>query len=177
MFAREVTLCGYDRYLADTLINIPTNYICSIAMKNNTIYTATSADYPEIIAVWEASVRATHHFLTEDDIQFYKLLILNEYLDLVAVYCTKENDKITGFLGLSDDMVQMLFIHPDARGMGIGKQLLQYAIYNKGIKKVDVNEQNTQAVGFYQHLGFVIKDRLPVDGAGKPYPILSMELE
>ena len=144
-------------------------------MKNENIYPVNKTDYPRIIEVWEASVRATHHFLTEADIQFYKPLILDQYLDAVDLYCTKTDDTITGFMGLSEGMVQMLFIHPDVRGMGIGKALLQIAI-EKGIKKVDVNEQNPQAVGFYQHMGFAVTGRSEVDGSGKPYPILSMEL-
>ncbi|MDR6804581.1 hypothetical protein J2Y45_003110 [Dyadobacter sp. BE34] len=37
-------------------------------------------NYPDILNVWEASVLATHHFLSEQDIAFYKPLILNEYL-------------------------------------------------------------------------------------------------
>lgn len=144
-------------------------------MKNENIYPVTKTDYPRIMEVWEASVRATHHFLTEADIQFYKPLILDQYLDAVDLYCTKTDDTITGFLGLSDGMVQMLFIHPDTRGLGIGKALLQFAM-EKGIRKVDVNEQNQQAVGFYEHMGFVVIGRSEVDGTGKLYPILSMEL-
>ncbi|MBB6111299.1 putative acetyltransferase [Mucilaginibacter lappiensis] len=146
-----------------------------VQMKSENIYPVNKTDYPLVIEVWEASVRATHHFLTEADIQFYKPLILDQYLDAVDLYCTKANGMISGFLGLSDGMVQMLFIHPDSRGLSIGKALLQFAV-EKGVKKVDVNEQNQQAVGFYEHMGFVVTNRSEIDGSGKPYPILSMEL-
>ena len=145
-------------------------------MLYNNIYPTEATDHPQIIAVWEASVRATHHFLTEDDILFYRDLILNQYLDMVNLYCTKDEDTITGFVGLSDDMVQMLFIHPDARGKGHGSQLLNFAINQHGITKVDVNEQNQQALGFYQRFGFTIIDRAETDAVGRPYPVLSMEL-
>jgi putative acetyltransferase len=40
----------------------------------------------------------------------------------------------------------MLFVDPVARGKGIGKLLMQYAIEEHKISKVDVNEQNEQAV-------------------------------
>ncbi|MFT3822499.1 MAG: GNAT family N-acetyltransferase [Chitinophagaceae bacterium] len=139
---------------------------------------ATKQDHPEITEVWELSVRATHHFLTETDIQFFKPLILNEYLDAVRLFCTRDKaNRIIGFLGLSDDKIEMLFLHPDARGKGIGKLLLQFATNDQQIHKVDVNEQNEQAVGFYQHMGFRVVHRSPVDGMGKPFPILSMELD
>ena len=61
------------------------------------------SDYLKIIEVWESSVRATHHFLSEEDIQYFKPLILNQYLDAVALYCTKNaNGSITGFAGIAD---------------------------------------------------------------------------
>lgn len=39
----------------------------------------TPQDYDELLTVWEASVRSTHHFLAEKDIQFYKPLIREQY--------------------------------------------------------------------------------------------------
>ncbi len=38
----------------------------------NRIKTATTEDYPEIMKVWESSVKATHHFLKQEDFEFYK---------------------------------------------------------------------------------------------------------
>ncbi len=141
------------------------------------IESVTPADFPEIVDVWEASVRATHDFLSESDIQYLKPLILNEYLKAVELFCIREEGKILGFLGLSPDKIEMLFVRPDARGKGVGKNLARFAIYEKGIRKVDVNEQNPQAVGFYKHIGFEVVSRSPLDPQGKPFPILSMELK
>ncbi|ENH9207696.1 GNAT family N-acetyltransferase, partial [Vibrio vulnificus] len=45
-----------------------------------------------------------------------------------------------------------------------------------GVTKVDVNEQNPQAVGFYEHMGFKVVSRSPLDDMGKPFPILHMTL-
>ncbi|MFC5412859.1 GNAT family N-acetyltransferase [Larkinella bovis] len=135
------------------------------------------ADYPEVVAVWEASVRLTHHFLTEADIQYYKPLILTEYLkavDLVGV--RNEAGNLLGFLGTADERVEMLFLHPDARGKGLGKILMDYAVHRKKATKVDVNEDNPQAVGFYKHLGFQVVSRSELDSLGKPYPILHLAL-
>jgi putative acetyltransferase len=137
---------------------------------------AAAADFVEITEVWEASVRATYHFLKEEDILYFKPLILNEYLYLVNLFCIRdEQNRIAGFLGTSVDKVEMLFINPEYRGRGIGKTLLQFAVEHLGINKVDVNEQNEQAVGFYQHFGFTVVGRSELDSMGKPYPILSME--
>ncbi|SDQ04818.1 GNAT family N-acetyltransferase [Flagellimonas zhangzhouensis] len=145
-------------------------------MTHNIDIVATS-EYPEVVEVWEASVRATHHFLKEEDIQYFKPLILYTYLDAVELRCIRNSkNDIVGFLGVAEQNLEMLFIHPDYRGQRIGKALLDYAIENLQINKVDVNEQNEQAVGFYKHCGFKIVGRSETDPTGKPYPILHMEL-
>jgi len=134
-------------------------------------------EYAEVAEVWEASVRATHHFLSEEDIRYFKPLILNDYLKMVELRCVKNsNDLIVGFLGVHDRKVEMLFLHPDAMGKGLGKYLLKFAIENLKAAKVDVNEDNEQAVGFYLHSGFKIVSRSELDSLGKPYPILHMKL-
>lgn len=135
-------------------------------------------DYVTLIRIWENSVRATHDFLREEDLQFYKPLVLNEYFHQVELFCHKDgNLEITGFMGIAGDNLEMLFIQPALRGHGIGKELLSYAIEEQKVKRVDVNEQNVQAVGFYKHLGFHVVSRSELDGAGKHYPLLHMELK
>ena len=62
------------------------------------------------------------------------------------------------------------------RGTGIGKKLVTYAINHLQVTKVDVNEQNIQAVGFYKYIGFNVYKRSDLDGEGKEYPILHMQL-
>ncbi|WP_077401454.1 GNAT family N-acetyltransferase [Cellulophaga omnivescoria] len=135
-------------------------------------------EYQEVVAVWESSVRATHHFLKEEDIEYFRPLILNTYLDAVELRCIRNNDKkIVGFLGVADQNLEMLFIHPEYRGKRIGKALLDYSIDHLNVTKVDVNEQNEQAVGFYKHCGFETIKRSELDSSGKPYPTLHMILK
>ena len=142
------------------------------------IFPVQKSDYVEVVEVWESSVRATHHFLSEEDILFFKPLILNEYLDAVSLFCTKDaKSKITGFAGIVDNRIEMLFVRADARGKSFGKTLLQHAIASCNARKVDVNEQNEQAVEFYKHMGFEVIGRSPLDSLGKPFPLLHMQLE
>ena len=146
-------------------------------IRNFLIDQVSKADYQEMIRVWELSVRATHHFLSETDIIFYRDLILSKYFDLLNLVCVRDPDHgITGFLGTSADKIEMLFIHPDSRGKGIGRQLIRYATEELGIRYVDVNEQNDQAVGFYYATGFELYKRSPLDGMGKPYPVLHLQI-
>ncbi len=134
-------------------------------------------DYPELLAVWENSVRATHSFITEQDIEFFKPIIIEQAFPAVTLRCLKnEQGAIQAFLGVHQDKVEMLFVLNEARGQGLGKLLMQYAIKELKVTKVDVNEQNLQAAGFYQYLGFKVISRSPLDDMGKPFPILHMKL-
>lgn len=141
------------------------------------IDTATRADYSALIVLWEASVRATHHFLPEAEILVLKPLILEHYFDAVTLHCARtEEGRIAGFCGLCDGKIEMLFVAPAVRGSGVGRRLVEHAISQCGATLVDVNEQNEQAVGFYHKMEFVVMGRSPLDGQGKPYPLLHMAL-
>jgi len=137
----------------------------------------TQQDFPELTAVWEASVKASHHFLSEEDIQFYKPLVKNEYLKLLDIFLARrDNGSIAGFVGLADNKIEMLFIASELRGRGIGKTLLAYAIVELNAREVDVNEQNEAAVAFYLSQGFKIRSRSKLDSTGKNFPILHLSL-
>ena len=140
------------------------------------INSASQRDYPAIIELWELSVRASHLFLPEDYLQKIKNL-LPSILPTVKlfVHFDKDDQTITGFLGVSDEKIEMLFIHPAKRGQGIGRLLNQFAVEQLQTYKVDVNEQNEQAVSFYKKIGYKVVGRAEVDGLGKPFPILQME--
>lgn len=138
---------------------------------------AEKKDYQTLIKIWEESVRATHDFLKEADLIALKPLILDHYFDAVNLTCVRNSDgEIPGFCGTHEGNIEMLFVSPSARGTGVGTLLTQYAIEHQGITRVDVNEQNEQALGFYQHMGFIVTGRSPLDGQGNPYPLLHMEL-
>ena len=79
-------------------------------------------------------------------------------------------------MGINGQSLEMLFISPEVRGQGLGKKLIRYGVENYNINKVTVNEQNLQASGFYEHMGFVVYKRSETDGQGNPYPLLYMEL-
>jgi putative acetyltransferase len=137
------------------------------------------SEFPILLDIWESSVRATHHFLKKDDIEIFKKIIREkEIFNHVSLTCARDsNNSILGFMGISGDNLEMLFIDAGYIGKGVGKILLQYAISNLHITKVDVNEQNEQALKFYEYFGFKVITRSELDGTGKPYPILHMQLQ
>ena len=130
-----------------------------------------------LLKIWEASVRATHLFLSDAEINQIKEYV-PQAINQVGYLIIAENDSNTtiAFMGIENSRLEMLFLSPKERGKGIGKQLIQYGIKNYGIQEVTVNEQNPQAVGFYKHLGFETYKRTDCDEEGNPYPLLYMKL-
>lgn len=132
---------------------------------------AIDADIPAIMQIWEEAVRATHTFLRDDEIEFYKERG-SEYLSAVDLF-VYDDGRIKGFSGIADRKLEMLFV--SERGTGIGSKLLADAI-EKGITKVDVNEENPPAAEFYFAKGFRQESRSETDSEGNPHPILHLTL-
>lgn len=132
-------------------------------------------DYPRLIEIWESAVLNTHDFLKQEDFLYYKkqLPVYFQYVTLVGF---EQDGILVGFMGVAEGNLEMLFVDNDCRGAGIGKRLVEYAIAHLKVTKVDVNEQNAQAVGFYKHIGFNLLSRSELDGEGKEYPMLHMQL-
>lgn len=128
-----------------------------------------------LLEVWDNSVRATHLFLSDSEIQSIKKYVpqaLNEVLHLLIA--EDESGRAVAFMGVEAGSLEMLFIAPEERGKGLGKRLIQYGIKNYSVEKLTVNEQNPQAKGFYEHMGFQVYKRTDLDEQGNPYPLLYM---
>lgn len=134
-----------------------------------------AADYPRLAEIWESAVLHTHGFLKEEDFLYYKER-LPSYFPHATLLGFEQGGSLAGFIGIAGGNIEMLFVDNAHRGKGIGKLLIRHAIDKAGATKVDVNEQNAQAVGFYEHIGFHVASRSELDGDGKPYPILHMQL-
>lgn len=130
-----------------------------------------------LTAVWEHSVRATHHFLSEPEILRIRAYV-SQAVGGVAQLVAAENQagEPVGFMGVENGRLEMLFLAPEARGCGLGGRLLRYGIEQYGVREVTVNEQNPQAVDFYAHFGFRTYRRTERDEEGGPYPLLYMRL-
>ena len=129
-----------------------------------------------LVAVWNSSVRTSHHFLTEEDIEGLVPQVeaaLQMIGHLVVVW---EGDVPVGFMGVQDRKIEMLFLSASCIGKGLGKELIDLAVSRYDAVYVDVNEQNEQAAGFYRHMGFSAFSRDETDEQGNPFPILHMRL-
>lgn len=134
-------------------------------------------EYDRATEVWEASVRATHDFVSDADIEEFQPLVRASFAEVNQLAVLRDDDGLlVGFAGVVNRRLEMLFLDPSVRGQGGGRLLLQHAIAEFGATSLDVNEQNPHATGFYLHHGFEITGRSPLDELGKPYPILHLTL-
>ena len=131
-----------------------------------------------LLEIWEDSVRATHLFLSNDEIENIKKYV-PQALKFVEhlIILQNENYQSIAFMGIQENKLEMLFIKNSERGKGFGKQLLNYGIENYNINELAVNEQNPKAKGLYEHMGFKVYKRNELDDQGNPYPVLYMKLE
>lgn len=152
----------------------------------------TEADFERLLEIWEAAVRATHDFLSEEHISFYRRRLREVYFYEVELSAVgSEAGDIAGFMGLLPPrrivrkegeevrraVLAMLFVHPDRHGRGFGSALVRHAADTYGALNVDVNEQNPAALRFYLRRGFVQTDRSETDEEGNPFPLIHLTRE
>lgn len=130
-----------------------------------------------LMDIWERSVKATHLFLSDEEIAQIKLYVPEAMRQVQHLLIARAEDGvIAGFMGIDGTKIEMLFLSPEARGRGIGRQMIAYGVAQYAVDEVTVNEQNPQAVGFYEHMGFQTYKRTELDEQGAPYPLLYMKL-
>lgn len=151
--------------------------------KNTTTITEIQRDRRDTALIetltnlWERSVRASHHFLTEGDIANLKPYVKEALQAIDTLIVAKQGHEYAAFCGIQDGKIEMLFAAPEHFGKGIGRQLVGIAVKEHGATLVDVNEQNPKAAGFYRHMGFEEYRRDETDDQGNPFPILRMRLK
>ena len=128
-----------------------------------------------LLGVWEASVRASHHFLTEADIVRLTPQAEGALLHIGTLWVMEDDRRFVGFMGVQERKIEMLFLHPDYFRKGLGKELVRRAFDELDVEFVDVNEQNPDARKFYERMGFSVFRRNECDGEGNPFPILEMK--
>lgn len=128
----------------------------------------------KLIAVWCRSVDATHDFLSKAYRAELEKLVRSFLPEAPLWVAVTEWDEPVGFMRLTGEHMDALFVEPDVRGCGVGKLLVEHALTLAPGLTTNVNEQNEQAVGFYKKMGFKVTGRSEVDDPGKPYPLLNL---
>lgn len=130
-----------------------------------------------LLEVWEASVRTSHRFLTEPEIQRIQGYVPQALAEVPCLITAGEGpERPAAFMGIQGRRLEMLFLAPEVWGTGLGRRLLAYGIRRHGVRELTVYEQNPRAVGFYAHMGFETYRRTDRDEEGGLYPLLYMRL-
>jgi putative acetyltransferase len=135
---------------------------------------STPADGPRVLDIWRNAVDATHEFLAQNDRRNIEKEVTS-FLPMAPLWlAVDDNDLAMGFMLISDGHMEALFIDPAHRGTGIGRLLVEHALHLHPTLATDVNEQNSQAMGFYERMGFRRTGRSGLDGQGRPYPLIHL---
>ena len=130
-----------------------------------------------LVMIWRRAVDATHDFLASADRAAIDVEVKQLFPTVPIWVVVEEADRPIGFMIISGGEIQALFIDPDAHRRGAGRLLVEHAIKLCDTVKTDVNEQNVQAVRFYERLQFVRTGRSPKDHQGRSYPLLHLRLQ
>lgn len=129
----------------------------------------------KLTALWRRSVSETHTFLTDKDIAEIEDYVPQALKEVEHLVVAQNNGDYLGFMGIEKRRLEMLFLLPQFIGQGVGRKLIEFGIEKYQINEVTVNEQNPNAIGFYEHLGFKTYIRTETDEQGRPFPLLYMK--
>lgn len=158
------------------MIRTPSPETSHLKTMSFTVRPSSPIDTDRLVEIWRGAVDATHDFLDPGDRQAIETEVRAFFPSANFQVAVDSQDVPIGFMLLNYAHLEALFISPDRRGQGIGKLLMQSAMRAHEVLTVDVNEQNAQALGFYERLGFMITGRSSIDEQGRPYPMLHMQL-
>lgn len=136
---------------------------------------STANDLPRVMAIWRNAVEATHFFVTPEDRAAIEAELHTFFPQVTLTLAVEPGGHIVGFMYLHQGHLEALFVDADRHGKGIGRTLLGAALARYPQLTTDVNEQNVQALAFYQRLGFVPTGRSALDGQGRAYPLLHLQ--
>lgn len=113
------------------------------------------SDINKVADIWLNTNIETHNFISS---QYWhdNFELVKELLSQAEIYVYEVANSILGFIGLSDDYIEGIFVCHGGQSKGVGKQLLDYV---KGIKKqlsLRVYQKNARAIKFYQREDFKI---------------------
>lgn len=113
-------------------------------------------DIDRVADIWLDTNIKAHYFIPaeywESNFEFVKEMMLQ-----AEVYVYEDNREIQGFIGMTDEYINGIFVCGEVQSQGIGKCLLDYAKSKKKKLFLNVYQKNARAISFYQREGFDIQ--------------------
>lgn len=110
----------------------------------------------EILGVYEKSIEHLNGAMPKESMEEIKNnteKMIKNIENLIIVKNDEEN--IIGFMGCENENLEMLYLHPDYKNQGIGKELINIAINNHNVNKAHIVKINTDGIDFCRHMGFI----------------------
>ena len=114
------------------------------------------ADIDRVAGIWlDANLKA-HDFISA---QYWEnnFELLKEMLPQAEAYVYEKDRRIQGFIGLTGEYIEGIFVSDEMQSHGIGKILLDYLKDKKVRLQLNVYQKNVRAMSFYQREGFTIQ--------------------
>jgi putative acetyltransferase len=113
-------------------------------------------DINKVAEIWLDTNIKTHYFISA---QYWKsnFELVKELLLQATVYVYEDKQEIQGFIGLSNEYIEGIFVSTEMQSQGIGKILLNYVKGKRNKLILNVYQKNTRAISFYQREGFEIQ--------------------
>ena len=110
----------------------------------------------KVAEIWLDTNIKTHYFISA---QYWKsnFELVKELLLQATVYVYEDKQEIQGFIGLSNEYIEGIFVSAEMQSQGIGKILLNYVKGKRNKLILNVYQKNTRAISFYQREGFEIQ--------------------
>ena len=113
-------------------------------------------DINKVAEIWLDTNIKTHYFISA---QYWKsnFELVKELLLQATVYVYEDKQEIQGFIGLSNEYIEGIFVSAEMQSQGIGKILLNYVKGKRNKLILNVYQKNTRAISFYHREGFEIQ--------------------
>ena len=113
-------------------------------------------DINKVAEIWLDTNIKTHYFISA---QYWNsnFELVKELLLQATVYVYEDIQEIQGFIGLSNEYIEGIFVSAEMQSQGIGKILLNYVKGKRNKLILNVYQKNTRAISFYQREGFEIQ--------------------
>ena len=133
------------------------------------------ADINRVADIWLKTNLKAHFFIPEQYwISNYEFV--KEMLPQAEVYVYEDDKMIQGFIGVSDEYIEGIFVSDEMQSRGIGKMLLDYIKDKKDRLQLKVYQKNVRTMSFYQREGFTIQSESMDEFTGEKEYVMNWEL-
>lgn len=123
-------------------------------------------DIDKVMDIWLSENITSHFFLSENFWQkeFEKA---KERILKSKVFISEEENNIQGFISLSGNYIEYLFVKSNYQRNGIGRKLLKHCKNIFWSLMLKVYEENSYAVNFFDKQTFYVRDKMDNAETGK----------